>query len=134
MDKVSEAHYAYCGVASCGGPDSFFFSAHMIFHILGIECCSTATFSYGAAVINEWRVLSTLISAVTSIKLPSGTANTSICNTESSDLTSNLSGMVYANCREKGKKKSPQGTVQLWNDHAHRFGTEKNWANVFLSF
>ena len=62
----------------------------------------------------------------------------SIYKTESSDLVDNLSGMDYTNCREQKPpwqcSGSEHGTAQHWNSHALWFGTQKNWASVFLSF
>ena len=88
-DKVNEAHYPYCGVASFGGPGSF--STHTIFRILSSLRLTAGAFSGGVGVINGRTVVSTSISAVTSIKLSSVTTDTSVCNTESSDLVKNVS-------------------------------------------
>ena len=93
VNKENEVHHPVCGVASCGGPGSF--SAHMIFRILGRDVARPALTSFcGVEVINGWPVISISISAETPITLPSVTADISICNMESSDLVSNLSGMT----------------------------------------
>ena len=60
----------------------------------GQRCCSTGTYFCGSEVVNGWPVVSTSTSAETPIALPSVTADISICNMESSDLVSNLSGMT----------------------------------------
>ena len=60
----------------------------------GQRCRSTGTYFCGVEVINGWPVVSTSTSAETPIILPSVTADISICNMESSDLISNLSGMT----------------------------------------
>ena len=60
----------------------------------GQRCRSTGTYFCGVEVINGWPVVSISTSAETPITLPSVTGAISICNMESSDLVSNLSGMT----------------------------------------
>ena len=67
---------------------------HIWFSAFWAGCRSAGTFLCGVEVINGWSVVSTSISAETSITLPSVTADISSCNRESSELVSNLSGIT----------------------------------------
>ena len=60
----------------------------------GQRCRSTGSFFCGVKVVNRQPVVSTSISAETSITLLSVTADTSICNTKSSNLVSIMSSMT----------------------------------------
>ena len=116
---------------------SFLFCTYDLPHS-GQRCCSTGIYFCGAEVINGWPVVSTSISPKIPITLPSVTADISICNMESSDLVSNLSGMTLVNCQKERSPRScsgsEHGTAQGRNSHALWFGTQKNRASVFLSF
>ena len=88
----------------------FLFCTYDFLHT-GQRCRSTGTYFCGVEVINGWPVVSTSILAGTPIALPSVTADISICNMESSDLISNLSGMTL------WFSGSEHGMAQHWNSH-----------------
>ena len=81
-------------------------------------CCCCCC---GVEVTNGWTVVSISISAETSIKLSSVTADTSICNMESWGLVSNPSGMTYVNCQ---KEQSPGRCSGLEHGTAMHSGSE----------
>ena len=60
----------------------------------GQRCRPRGTYFCRVEVINGWTVVSTSTSAETPIAGPSVTADISICNMESSNLVSNLDGMI----------------------------------------
>ena len=81
------------------GPSSslwccFLWRTRFLFCTYDFPHSGQALFFCGVEVINGWPVVSTSISAETSITLPSVTADTSICNTKSSGLVSITSSMT----------------------------------------
>ena len=83
MNKGNEVHHPICGAASCGGPGSFY--AHMIFRILNRHL-------FLRSRSHQW--MASCFHFHSRQKHPLVTAGISICNMESSDLVSNLSGMT----------------------------------------
>ena len=63
----------------------------------------------------------------------STTVDTSICNTESSDHVSNLTGMADVNCQEKKEKKKNHTERALYLNTALVIGTSMH-SSVLLSF
>ena len=102
MNKGNEVHHPVYDVASCGGPDSF--SAHMIFRILGRDAARQALI-FAEQKSSIYDQLFNFHLGRNTHYTPSVTADISICSMQSSDLVSNLSGMIKVNCQ---KERSPR--------------------------